>query len=164
MSKNTMSDKQLLATLDALRTQLSIVMERPNDYTKVLLSGDMVADEVEDIRGDSVEHVVVLELDGAGHLIERFEASKGTVNSSLVHPREIFRRAIQNNSSSIVVVHNHPGGSTTPSDADLATTKRLLDAGELLGIHVADHIIVTAKSWASILDSNEWLEYKDIHC
>ena len=75
--------------------------------------------------------------------------SIGTLNASLIHPRETFRTAILKNCASVIVVHNHPSGSLEPSNEDLAVTKRLKDAGKLLGIEVLDHVIVTADSHKS---------------
>ena len=94
----------------------------------------------------SVEHFVVLTLDGAQRLIEKRIVTIGTLNSSLVHPREVFADAITDRAAGIVVAHNHPGGSLYPSGPDLVVTQRLLAAGELLGIKLLDHIIVTPTS------------------
>ena len=71
-----------------------------------------------------------------------FEVSRGHLSGAMVHPREVFKRAILVNSASIIVAHNHPSGDTTPSEDDLAITKRLVKAGELLGVKVLDHLIV----------------------
>ena len=68
--------------------------------------------------------------------------SRGSLNSSMVHPREVFKRAIANNSCSIILMHNHPSGNPEPSGADIDVTRRLVEAGELIGIKVLDHIIV----------------------
>ena len=78
------------------------------------------------------------------------DVSVGTLNASLVHPREVFKKAILNNSSHVIVAHNHPSGDPTPSDDDIATTKRLIEAGKILGISVVDHIIVTQNNFVSL--------------
>lgn len=96
-----------------------------------------------DIRTKKQEHFVVLTLDGANRLIEKRIITIGTLNASLVHPREVFADAITDRAAGIVVAHNHPGGSLEPSAADVVVTRRLLAAGELLGIKMLDHIIVT---------------------
>lgn len=68
--------------------------------------------------------------------------SRGGLNSSFVHPREVFKRALLNNACSIICIHNHPSGNPKPSQADINITRRLVDAGELIGINVIDHIII----------------------
>jgi DNA repair protein RadC len=96
-----------------------------------------------DIRTKKQEHFVAITLDGANRLIERRIITIGTLNASLVHPREVFADAITDRAAGIVVAHNHPGGSLEPSAADMVVTKRLRAAGEILGIKFLDHIIVT---------------------
>jgi DNA repair protein RadC len=71
-----------------------------------------------------------------------FKVSRGTVNLSIVHPREVFKRALLNNATSILLVHNHPSGDPKPSPEDIMVTKRLKNAGEFLGIQVVDHVII----------------------
>ena len=71
-----------------------------------------------------------------------FIVSQGNLNNSIVHPREVFKRALLNNSASIIVAHNHPSGDISPSNEDLAITKRLVDAGRIIGIPLLDHIII----------------------
>lgn len=79
----------------------------------------------------------------------------GTVDRCLVHPRDIFRFAIQKNASRIMVAHNHPMGGTTPSQEDLAITKRLVSVGELIGIPVVDHIIVDKNQFHSLSQAGQ---------
>ncbi len=98
---------------------------------------------VADLRTKKQEHFVVLTLDGANRLIERRTVSIGTLSASLVHPREVFADAIADRAASIIVVHNHPGGSLEPSNADIEVTKRLREVGTLVGIKLLDHIIIT---------------------
>lgn len=112
--------------------------------------------QVEDIRSEQQEHFIVLILDSQNRLLEKFDATKGTTNASLVHPREVFKRAIVDNAAGIICLHNHPSGLTDPSPEDIQTTRRIKEAGELLGIKMYDHIIVTADNYASILSSMEW--------
>ena len=76
--------------------------------------------------------------------------SVGSLNASLVHPREVFRKAIADGAASIVVAHNHPSGETDPSEDDLRITRRLKDAGEIIGIELLDHVIVANGSWSSL--------------
>jgi len=80
------------------------------------------------------------------------EVSVGTIESILAHPREVFSEAIKNNASSVIFVHNHPSGNTEPSQEDIELTRRLVKAGELLGIEVLDHLIITKKDFRSIIE------------
>jgi len=79
------------------------------------------------------------------------EVSVGTLDSSMAHPREAFSEAIKSNASSVIFVHNHPSGNTEPSEEDTELTKRLVKAGELLGIEVLDHVIITTNDFRSII-------------
>lgn len=103
----------------------------------------------EKIGKETKEHFVILYFDTKNNLIFD-EISIGTLNASLVHPREVFSKAITNHASHIVIAHNHPSGDSTPSSDDINTTKRLVEAGKLLGIAVIDHIIVTNKNYSSL--------------
>ena len=75
---------------------------------------------------------------------------RGTINTSLVHPREVFKRALLNNASNIMVAHNHPSGDPNPSKEDIQITERLKEAGNLLGINLLDHIIVGEDKYISL--------------
>ncbi len=77
------------------------------------------------------------------------EISVGILNASLIHPREVFNKAILNNASHIVIAHNHPSGDPTPSQDDITTTKRLIEAGKIIGISIVDHIIVSRDNYYS---------------
>lgn len=90
------------------------------------------------------EHVYMTALNSIGRLLGIFFISKGTVNCSLITPREVFIRALQIGASQIVLIHNHPSGSITPSSQDLEMTERIKQAGELVGVVLADHIIIAA--------------------
>jgi DNA repair protein RadC len=77
------------------------------------------------------------------------EVSVGSLDSSIVHPREVFEEAIKNKAASVIFAHNHPSGDPEPSEDDLAITKRLVEAGKILGIEVLDHVIVTKTGFLS---------------
>lgn len=104
-----------------------------------------------EIGHESQECFLVIYLNVANHIIHYEIIFKGTLDRSLVHPREIFNVAIKHSASSIIAVHNHPGGTLVPSDMDLVVTNSLVDAGRLLGINVLDHVIVTKNGYHSIL-------------
>lgn len=88
------------------------------------------------------ENFLVISLDTKNHINGINVISTGTLNSSLVHPREVFKMAILNNSNNIIIAHNHPSGDTEPSNEDIKVTDRLIECGKILGIEVLDHIIV----------------------
>ena len=95
------------------------------------------------------ENFIVLLLN-ARHEVEAVETiSVGSLNASIVHPREVFKPAILASSASVVLVHNHPSGDPDPSEEDLTITKRLVEVGELLGIGVLDHVIVAKRGLVS---------------
>jgi DNA repair protein RadC len=117
----------------------------------IIDSPDRAVEQLSDIRDKKQEYFVCLTLDGANRLIAKRVITIGTLTSSLVHPREVFADAITDRAASIIVAHNHPSGNLQASDADRAVTERLQEAGELLGIKLLDHMIVTTKSHASIV-------------
>lgn len=89
-------------------------------------------------------------LDTKHNIIGVCDISVGSLNASIVHPRELFKEAIKQNSSQVIVVHNHPSGSTRPSNEDVELTKRLVKAGELIGIQIIDHIIIGIDGFVSL--------------
>ena len=101
---------------------------------------------------ESREHFIALTLDGASRIIETRVISIGTLSQSLVHPREVFRPAIQDNAAGIIVAHNHPSGTLLPSRADNSVTNRLREAGQILGVDLLDHLIITPTGFYSYAD------------
>lgn len=95
-----------------------------------------------EFRDSRKEYFLALLLDGKNRIVRRVQISEGTLNQSIVHPREVFAPAVKESAAAVILVHNHPTGDPTPSSEDLAITRRLRDAGELMGIKVLDHIIV----------------------
>lgn len=104
-------------------------------------TGAKLIEELFDMETQAEELTVMLTLDTKHKVTGAFEVSRGTLNSSLVHPREVFKRALLNNAAAIIIGHNHPSGNPTPSQDDIAVTRRLVEAGNLLGVKVLDHII-----------------------
>jgi DNA repair protein RadC len=94
------------------------------------------------LRGLDREHFWALALSTKNRLLRMVEVSVGSLNASIVHPRELFKEAVRVSAASIVVVHNHPSGDPTPSGADLQLTRRLAKAGEVLGIELLDHVVI----------------------
>jgi len=122
----------------------AIVVSCPQDAADILM---------EEMRHLREEHFVVLFLSTKNHVIGRETISIGTLNASLVHPREVFRAAIRRNSASILCAHNHPSGDPTPSQEDVQLTRRLRDAGELVGIELLDHIVIGDQRFISLKES-----------
>lgn len=112
-----------------------------------------------DIRESKREHFVAFYLDTQNRLIERQIISIGTLNASLVHPREVFEPAIALHAASIIVAHNHPSGSLEPSSEDIEITKRLIHAGKILGVSVLDHVIMTKVSFTSLKEGASITEF-----
>ena len=96
------------------------------------------------------EHLVMMSLNVRNILLHTDVVSVGSVNASIVDPREIFRLALRRNASCIVLAHNHPSGDPTPSEEDLIITRRLNKAGRLIGIALVDHIIITRRGYTSL--------------
>jgi DNA repair protein RadC len=94
------------------------------------------------LRGLDREHFWALALSTKNRLLRMVEVSVGSLNASIVHPRELFKEAVRVSAASVVVVHNHPSGDPTPSGADLQLTRRLAKAGEVLGIELLDHVVI----------------------
>ena len=98
------------------------------------------------------EEFLVLLLDGKNKLLGFNVVSVGSLTSSLVHPREVFKVAILGNAASIILLHNHPAGDPIPSGEDLSITKRLCEVGEIMGIQVLDHIVIGDGRYISFLE------------
>jgi len=108
------------------------------------------------IQEKAKEHFMLVLLNTRNKVIAIRTISVGTLNASLVHPREVFKDALAHNASSIVLVHNHPSDDPEPSDDDLGLTRRLRDAGRLMGIEVLDHIIITRSGYTSFKEKGLW--------
>ena len=98
---------------------------------------------------------IAITLDGASRLINTHIISIGTLNQSLVHPREVFYPAIKDKATAIIIAHNHPSGQLSPSRADRRITTRLKEVGKLIGIDIIDYIILTAEGYYSFQDEDE---------
>ena len=108
---------------------------------------------MEEMRGMQQEIVVALYLNTKNEIIKKEEVFKGSLNSSVAHPREIFKGAVRYSAARLIVGHNHPSGNPEPSDADIQFTKRLAECGELMGIELLDHVIAGENSYISL---KEW--------
>lgn len=129
--------KRLSATTEEAKPQI----RSPDDVAKLMMA---------DLRYETREHLYALILDARNQVRQRRLVSTGTLTESLVHPREVFKEAIRFSAAGIILVHNHPSGDPTPSPEDRATTRRLVEAGKIMGIDVLDHIVIGDGRWTSL--------------
>jgi len=127
-------------------------MEREDPISKIKQPSDILPALQKYVKRKQEEFIVVT-LDGVHSIIKVRSITKGLVNKTVLHPREVFRPAIQDNATAIILAHNHPSGNVDPSAEDGAVTKRLRAAGEILGIAVLDHLIVGSRGYYSYLES-----------
>jgi DNA repair protein RadC len=102
------------------------------------------------LRGKKKEHFLALLLDTRNQVLKVAEISIGSLDSSIVHPREVFKEAIAASAAAVIFAHNHPSGDCTPSTDDIELTKRLAQAGQIIGIEVLDHIIIGDRNHLSL--------------
>lgn len=105
---------------------------------------------MEDLRHESQEVMKLIMINSKGRLISETEISKGTVNASLITPREIFIEALLRQAVAVVAMHNHPSGAPTPSSEDILLTKRIKEAGSIIGVELLDHIIIGNNCYVSL--------------
>ena len=127
------------------RYELPKAIRSPEDAYKAITTLTNVQEEAQEVFG-------ILILNTKNKVVAVHEVSRGTLNSSMVHPREIFKPAVLHNAAGIICFHNHPSGDTVPSKEDIEVTERLVAAGEILGIIVMDHIIVGDDEYISLRD------------
>jgi DNA repair protein RadC len=113
-----------------------------NEKIKISSPNDAAVVMMEEMRYYKKEYFKIILLDTKNNIIKVSEISIGSLNSSIVHPREVFQEAIINSSYSIILVHNHPSGEAEPSQEDISLTNRLVECGKIIGIKVIDHIII----------------------
>lgn len=130
----------------ALSTEVSDSIQSPHDAAQIFSF----------IRHKKKEHLVGVYLNARNQVMNVQIISIGTLNASLIHPREVFAPAMKEHAAAIILGHNHPSGNLEPSSADVAVTKTLVEAGGLLGIDILDHLIVTASAHQSMKDGG-WI-------
>ncbi len=116
---------------------------------EMVVTAEKVFELCADIRDSRREHFVAFYLNSRNSLIAREVISVGTLDASLVHPREVFEPALRHGAAGVIVAHNHPSGDCDPSGDDVLITKRLRQAGELMGVELFDHVIISNKTWKS---------------
>lgn len=142
--------QRLEASVELGRRALAARAARKGDI--VSAPEDVVALIKPLLLGDEREHFYCICLDTKNRVKKVVEVSVGSLNASIVHPRELFREAIAVSAASVVVAHGHPSGDPTPSGADIQLTRRLVKAGDVLGIEVLDHVVVGGDEHASLRD------------
>lgn len=118
-----------------------VIIRSPQDAAEIL---------TEQLRYLQKEHFICLFLNTKNHVIAQETLSMGSLNASIVHPREVFRAAMKCSSAAIICAHNHPSGDPTPSPEDISLTSRLMQAGEIVGIDVLDHLVIGDSSYVSL--------------
>ena len=144
-----------MGTIELIRIGLVRDADNPADErTAISRPGDVVG-WLTEIRTSDREQFVCLHLDARNQVNALEIVSTGSLNASLVHPREVFKAAILNNAASVILAHNHPTGDATPSREDIELTRRMVKAGGIMGMEVLDHIIVTpGDGFLSMRESN----------
>ena len=139
MSSNyTMTQLLLMVKEEAQRQNIERITSAQNVFT---LLHEYCAKEK--------EHFLLVTLDGSSNVIEERVIHVGTLNQSLVHPREVFRPAIMDNAAGLIIAHNHPSGTLEASRADIQITNRLKEVAKLVGIELLDHVIISSKGYYS---------------
>jgi DNA repair protein RadC len=136
----------LLAAFELTKRALEV---EDNNLPTINSARDAVA-QLQELRIAKKENFIVLYLNARNQLIHKEIISVGTLNASLVHPREVFKPAIDHLAAGIIIAHNHPSGELVASEEDIKVTKRLATAGELFGIEVIDHLIIAAGGFISL--------------
>jgi DNA repair protein RadC len=138
---------QLLAAIEAGRRTL---VRSRRDRPQIINPRDAAALLLPEFGNRSVEHFGVVLLDTKHRVLRATLLSVGTLDASIVHPREVFREATRGGAAAIVLFHNHPSGDPTPSEDDVELTRRLVRAGDVMGIDVLDHVIVAETQYYSL--------------
>ena len=140
----------------AKASQIIASIELAKRYTsqgnRKIISAEFVYKELKDFSTKQQEYFLVITLDGASHIINTRTVFIGTLNQSLVHPREVFADAIADRAAGIIIAHNHPSGTLAASRADIAVTQRLEEVSKLVGIELLDHVILSKHGFYSFSD------------
>lgn len=146
----------------AKATQISSVCEiykrltKPrNRKSRIKKPSDIASLVMNDIFFMDQEVFILITLNSKNNVLSKKEIFRGSLNSSLVHPREVFKEALKDSAASIIVCHNHPSGDPTPSKEDINITKRIKECGKIMGIDLLDHIIIGDKSYISLKEEGQ---------
>ena len=132
---------------------LTMVKEKAQAYNiKRITSAQDVYSLLHEYSTKDKEHFLIITLDGSSKIIEKRVIHIGTLNQSIVHPREVFRPAIHDNAAGVIISHNHPSGTLEASRADIQITQRLKEVSKLVGIELLDHVIISREGYYSFSD------------
>jgi DNA repair protein RadC len=153
IKKEGIGKDKATSLLAAFEISRRILSQSKNFSEKKITSPQDVAEMFIPLLKDELkENFILICLNSANKIIKYEVISVGNLNSSIVHPREIFKSAIENSSASVILMHNHPSGNPEPSNEDINITKKLVEAGKLLDIPVFDHIILAGNSYTSFVE------------
>ena len=138
---------QILAAIELGSRTSQYVLERGMQIRSPSDCAEFITEEVKTLEQ---EHFIGIYLDTKNRILAKKTLFIGSLNRSLVHPREVFKEALKHGCASIILVHNHPSNDVTPSPQDISITKRLIEIGELIGIEILDHLIVGANNYLSM--------------
>ena len=141
--------------------RVSVVREKTDRYPRISNSKELQAITRELLADAATERFLVFFMDSKNRITGFNESSVGSLNVSVVHPRDTMRAAVIQGASAIVLAHNHPSGDPTPSREDRECTKRLCHAGRILGIRVLDHIVVGESDYYSFADAGTLGDFDD---
>ncbi len=122
------------------------------DGSKLVKSDEVYEYFKWEMKGKMQEEFWTIILDNKHKIVEKRLITRGTLNQSLVHPREVFAPAVELRAAAVILVHNHPSGDPRPSAQDIEITKRLIEAGKIVGINVLDHIVIGSDKYFSFID------------
>ena len=146
LSKISGIDSAKATTLLAAFELSKRALEVNDTNLPVINTAKDAAAQLSDMRDLKKEHFVVLYLNAKNQLVHKETISMGTLNANLVHPREVFEPALKHSAAQIIAAHNHPSGDSKPSEDDLEITKRLVEAGKMMGVELLDHVIIATNN------------------
>ncbi|MDZ7626284.1 MAG: DNA repair protein RadC [Ignavibacteriaceae bacterium] len=146
--------KDKAATLAAAFELSRRILSQPKWFAnkKITSPQDIAEIFIPILRDDNKEKFIVVCLNSANKIIKHETISIGNLNSSVVHPREVFKVAIDNSSASIILIHNHPSGNPEPSNEDIRITKKIVETGKIMEIPVFDHLIIAGETYTSFVE------------
>jgi DNA repair protein RadC len=146
--------KDKAATLAAAFELSRRILSQPKWFAnkKITSPQDIAEIFIPILRDDNKEKFIVVCLSSANKIIKHETISIGNLNSSVVHPREVFKVAIDNSSASIILIHNHPSGNPEPSNEDIRITKKIVETGKIMEIPVFDHLIIAGETYTSFVE------------
>ena len=138
---------QILAMAELGKRYNELKKTKNNKKNRISCAKDVFDYFNEKLKNEKQEHFYVLMLNSQNYIIKEQLITKGILDASIIHPREIFKPAIKNSAAKIILIHNHPSGDPNPSEEDLEVTEKLVEAGKQIDINILDHIIIGRDDW-----------------